>query len=331
MRCPLPALILTTLVAVPASAAAPTAVELLRHVPAAAAVVVAMDAAALRAHPVVQAWLAEHQEAWSGTGTETQEFLREAGLDPLHDVDRLVAAMVPQPGGRRAMVVVAGRFDAVSLGAALTTRGATPFDLGGVTAFRLQHGGSSAGEAPVMVISHDLILAGDETCVRASLAQDRPPSPLVASEIAAGRIDPAATFWLVASIPQQVRQVSAAAPEMSGDGTAELFHGMLTASRTILRVSIQASLGSELSLVGSALADNEEDAGLLRDAIKGAIAAARLQAQGQTPELLDVLRSITVSADGSEVHGSVTVPVALIEKLVEQHRQHCEAASQQLR
>jgi hypothetical protein len=73
-----------------------------------------------------------------------------------------------------------------------------------------------------------------------------------------------------------------------------------------------------------AVADTAENAELLRDAVKGAIAAARLHAQGTSPELVNVLRNIEVSVSGTDLSASGAVPVSLLEKLVAEHGHHCQ-------
>ena len=104
---------------------------------------------------------------------------------------------------------------------------------------------------------------------------------------------------------------------------------MLRASSVISRVTLQASLGDELAVSGAAVADTAENAELLRDAVKGAIAAVRLEAQNRAPELVGVLRDVKVSVDGAVVRGAGSVPVALVEKLVRDAKGHCTTSNPQ--
>ena len=317
--------VLIVLASAPAIGAAPTAKELLRYVPAAAEVVVAMDVAALRDHPMVQTWLIEHQTAWSDAHFDAQDFLRDAGLDLRHDVDSMVVAMVPRAGGVRGVAAFGGRFDPIALGVALTKRGSQSVAIGSVTALRLQDPQHANPNAPLVYLTRDVVLAADEETLRATIAAPPQPNVLVGREVAAGRLDVAAPFWMVAAVPQHVRQGTSDLADAPADGAAEAFRSAVTASRAVQRVTVQASLGDDLVLAGWAGTDTEENAGLLRDTIKGAIAAARLHVQDQAPELVEVLRNIKVSVEGSEVRGSAEVPVALIEKLVKERQQRCVA------
>jgi hypothetical protein len=303
--------VLALLLAAAAVAAPPTVADLLGKVPAAARVVVAVNAAALREHPLVQEWLADRHAAWSGLDDETDSFLRDAGLVPERDVEAMVAAVTPTEGRPSFVVFFAGRFDPAALGAALTARGAQPVQLAGGAGYLLPDEGSDA--RTVALLASDLIVLGDETSVR-GLTLFPAGSPLVAEEVAARRIDPAAHFFFVADLPPRATAAGGA-----GTTTDPSLQQVVEASGAVCRVGLQAVLGDALALKGFAAADTPENAELLRDTVKGAIAAMRLHAQEKVPELVDVLRGVDVRLDGNRVTGAVEVPVAVIEKVLREH------------
>ena len=303
--------LLALVLASAAVAAPPTVGELLGKVPAAARVVVAVDAAALREHPLVQQWLAERHTTWSGLDDETDSFLRDAGLVPERDVEAMVAAVTPTDGRPSFVVFFAGRFDPAALGAALIARGAQAATLSGGAGYLLPTEGSSTGT--VALLAPDLIVLGDEASVR-GLAIFAAGSPLVAEEVAARRIDPTAHFFFVADLPPRESVTG------GGEGTEnDSLQQVVEASGAVRRVGLQATLGEALTLKGFATADTPENAELLRDAVKGAIAAMRLQAQEKAPELVDVLRGVDVGLEGTRISGAVAVPVAVIEKVLREH------------
>jgi hypothetical protein len=303
--------LLAVTLAAAAAAAPPTVAELLGRVPAEAKVVVAIDAAALHEHPLVHEWLAERHAAWSGLDDETESFLRDAGLVPERDVVAMVAAVTPTDGRPSYIVYFAGRFDPAALGAALTARGAQAATFPGGASYLLPAEGSDG--RTVAVLASELIILGDEASVR-GLQIFATGSPLVAEEVAARRIDPTAHFFFVAELPP--RQAVAT----GGDTAAEdSLQQVVEASGTVRRVSLQATLGDALALKGFATADTAENAELLRDAVKGAIAAMRLHAQEKAPELVEVLRGVDVRLDDVRVSGAVAVPVAVIEKVLREH------------
>lgn len=306
-----------------AVAAPPTTQELLRHVPAAATVVVAVDCAALRSQPLVQQWLLEHQTAWSGHDADVDRFLSDAGLDPLRDVDTMIVAIDSEKDGE-VLALFAGRYDPTSLGAAMVKQGATASKVNGVDVFTLpaDHPNAKHDQAVVALPSAELVIAGDAAAVQAALTGGRVQSNLATTEIAAGRVDPRAHFWAVAVVPEQVRRKAGEVTiDAEGEG-GEMVRGLLTAGGTVKRVAVQASLGKELELSGVALSDSKEDAELLRDSAKGAVAAMRLHVKDRSPELVEVLREVDIRADGTQVSGRATVPVQLILKWMSETKEH---------
>ena len=308
----------------PAAALASTGVDaLLPFVPANAKVVVAVDSAALRAHPAVQQWLIEHQAPWSGVDDEGAAFLRDAGLDPLRDVDAMVFALSFEGDSEAALALFGGRYDPASLGAALVKQGATRLTVAGRDAYLLPEHADDSAEAIVLAPSTDLVVCGSRALVAAALgAGGSAGSTLVRVEVASGRLDPSAPFWMAVAIPDLARHRAGA-----GDGDDEeidsAMRGVAEASRAVRRVTGWATLNDSLALHGFALADTVENAELLRDAVKGALAALRLQAQGEAAELVEVLREVEVGLDGTTLAVHATVPIALLEKLGAGHRDEC--------
>jgi hypothetical protein len=310
--------ILLALAAPLAMAASPTTADLLRLVPDGAQAIVAIDSAALRTHPAVQAWLAR-QHAWIATDEELKRFLDDAGLDPVRDVDLLVLAALGNGRETTGVALLVGHYDPAALGAALTARGASSFALAGVPAFRLPDSGHCGSQAVLAQRSPELVIVGDEAAVTAALAAPRAVSPLIAGEIATGSLDLGAPFWMVAAVPAEARRhAGEAADHVHGEGSDSV-RGVLLASGTVQKVIAQAYLDDSLRVVGAAVADTAENAGLLRDAAKGVLAAMRLHLQESAPELVEVLRNVDLRADGTVVSGKGSIPLALLEKLTADH------------
>ncbi|MFH1177804.1 MAG: hypothetical protein V1750_10400 [Acidobacteriota bacterium] len=307
--------IILVLAATPARAASPTPYELLRWAPAGAQVVVAMDAATLRSHPLAQSWLLEHQAPWSGAGAEAQQFLRDAGLDPLLDVDSMLLAVVPQTGHDRGLAAFGGRYDPASLGAALVKRGARAATVGGSPVYQLAQAKGGQGASPYLFASPDVVLIGDEASLAAVLGRPARVNTLVDGELAAGRLDPRAPFWMVAAIPAELHEPAGAPEQGPAHPGGPALQALMAAAHTVRQVTLQAFLTDELELRWRAEADTAENAELLRDTVKGALAALRLHAQEQAPELVEVLRAVKVTCDGTEVKGTGVIPLALLEKL----------------
>ncbi len=288
--------------------AAPSPADLARLTPPHAQVVMGANLAALRTHPAVQAWLAEHYAPWTGRGGDGEELLREAGLDPLRDVDATVIAVSERALGHDAwLALFGGSFDPASLGAALLRRGATVVP--GVP-FLLLRSDQDDADAPFIAALDQLIAVGDERSVVAAVSATTLGAGVVRVERASGRLDPSATFWLVVEVPPALREQARV-----GEDTPEAMRGLVQASRALERMVLHARLGDALELSGWALADTAENAGLLHDAARGLVAALRLGAQERHPELLDVLRQVRISQSDREVNAEAAIPVTLLEAL----------------
>lgn len=313
------AVILTFILAPCLAAAPPSVQELLRWVPASAQVVMAVNGAALRAHPLVQSWLIEHPAGWSGVDADLKRFLADAGLDPVRDVDTIVVAMSELGSGPSGgFALFAGHYDITALGAAFAKRGGAPEKVAGTTVycFTSEHGTSGA----VALFSNDLVIAGDETTLRTVLGQPAVSSNLASQEIAAGHIDPRAPFWLAAVIPEQARAKAKELSQRVHGEDSNAVRGVVAASGAVRRATLQAFLDGNLRLSGSAEANTAENAELLRDLVKGALATMRLNLQDKGPELVDVLRNVEVKVKANKVSVAGSIPVALLQKLAAEHK-----------
>ncbi len=315
------------LVAGTAWAAPPTVPELLRLVPADARAVVAVDVAALRTEPLVQQWLLEHQETWSGVDDDAMRFLREAGLDPARDVDLMVFAVSGSEEAPEPLALFAGRYDPATLGAALTARGAELVGVGSVTAYRVGDG-DETGHAALVRVTPGLVMVGTTTTLTAVYGPTGGPVHVVAAETAAGHLDLAAPFWMAVAVPEGAADPPDHAKAMAEDSPeGRAMMAMASASTSIRRVAAWARLGEYLQVHGFATSTSEENAGLFRDAVKGALAAMRLAAQEREPQLVDVLRGVTVKAEGTGVAVTAELPVELLKQLsreVHAHHHHAE-------
>lgn len=308
-----------TLLASPALAVPPTTSDLLRYVPADANVVMAVDAAVLRTHPLISGWILDHEAGWTGIDSDLHRFLRDAGLDPLRDVDLMVVSTNARESNSSTLALLGGRFDPTSLGAAIVARGGHAETVGGVPFYLTKEDGKPG--VALALPSAELVMAGDETGVRAALTARVTGPTLVGTAVAAGQVDLRAPFWLVALVPDELRQgAGKISTEVRGEH-ADMIRSMLAAGGTVQRVALQARLDQELTLSGVATTDTAENAELVRDAVKGALAAARLELQDKEPGLVEVLRDTQVRARDNEVNGQMVIPLPLIDKLA-RHGQH---------
>ncbi len=312
---------LLTALAVPAALAAPpTAADLLRHVPGTASAVVAIDSAALRAHPAVQDWLMR-QHALTGTDSDVRRFLDDAGLDPLRDVDVMVVAVVPDGDRTAGVALFAGRFDPTALGAALAKRGAQAFSLAGTPAYRLaseHEGGRAAVVALPSAELGDRRRRGRPWPWPSPRRTRRPRSPPARSPPAASTSTPR-SGWLPSVPVAAHRRAGAAAERVHGEG-AETVRGVVLASGTVRRVVGQATWDDPRS--GSPAQPSptrrrtpscSATPPRVRWPRPGCISRTR------RPSSSTCSAASSVRLDGPVVTAKGAIPVALLEKLAAEH------------
>jgi hypothetical protein len=302
-----------------ASIAAPNVEHLVTLLPADTVAIVAVDVAALRTQPTIQAWLMEHQAPWSGVDDEAAGFLTEAGLDPVRDVDAMVIAIRSHDEDGKALALFSGRYDPTSLAAALKKRGAQAVTIGDSTGYRIE--GHHDAEGPILVSTPDLVLVGDQTLLSAALTPKGGANPAVQKAVSSGQLDLRAPFWMIVDVPEAAREGMRKAEIPSDNPDVQAMSGVMRASASVRSVVMYARLSDVLEIHTHALADSVENAELLRDAVKGALAVMRLQVQNQQPELVDVLRAVDVRVDGPSISVDGSVPVSLLEKIA--HGMHC--------
>lgn len=311
MRTLMTTLALAALAAAPV-AAAPTAEDLMVHVPPASRTVLAVDGAALRAHPLVQEFLQQRTGRWAGAHGEVEDFLAEAGLDPLRDVDTVVVALIADGPNPQGVMLIGGSFSPDRINGAIAARGAVATSIAGHPAFRVPGSDASAPEGPVFVLlSPELAVLGDARSVADVVAPRVQASGMLDAEVAAGRLDVRSQFWLVTEIPAR----TAGSPFSEGADGGGAMAGVQRAAGAVTRFGMAGSIGNTVALRGWALTDTSENAELLQDAARGAVAAVRLQSSGSNPELLAVLRDMDIRTRDRVVHIAAELPAELLEKL----------------
>jgi hypothetical protein len=191
----------------------------------------------------------------------------------------------------------------------------------GGTAFQLPR--HEATDHPIIVVhaSDDLIVAGTEPAVAAALGQHAAPNTLVAEALAAGQVDVKAPFWMVVELPQEARAAMDRIELKAGEPGADALSSVFRATAAIRRVAVSGWLSDALTVRSVAVATTEENAGLLHDAIKGALAAARLEFQQRDARLVEPLRAATVAVSGTSVEVRASFPVELLKDLTSGHDQ----------
>ena len=268
--------------------------------------------AEMRSSPLSGALFEQTDEI--STHGDAEAFLKDAGLQPLKDIDMLVVSTSPRTAlGHDADVLVAaeGRFDVDRLTKALVARGATksgaylllPTDESrkGAIAFPNSHL-ALVGSADAVKEALDAYASGGTKFMTSSgLAQD------------VARIDPSATAWAIVDVPRARR--FADGPHISSESKQGAM--LNNALKTVTTVALWATDSGDALKVGAfGLSRDPQTLQDVEDTLRGALSAMRLAIQDKQPDLVTGLRRFNVSRSDDAVTITGSVPAATFKQYV---------------
>jgi hypothetical protein len=303
-------LLAVALIAIPALAKD----DAMSLVPANAVTVGMVKLAELRSSPL-SSMLFQHTDRMTADG-DAARFLTDAGLSPTEDVDVLVVATSPRTtlGSESDVLIIAeGRFNPERLTAALLQRGAVAQK--GYIVFPNQDGDRKGA---VAFPSSSLAVAGTEEAVIAALAARANGGTGFIKRgglaLDLGRIDPAATSWVIIDVPRAARLTNAGNLSTGSGNPAEALQAAL---RTVSTVALWATdTGDSLKLGAVGLSGDAETLQLLEDTIRGGLSALRLAARENSPEMVSVLRRFEVSKKNNAVLVQGSIPASSLRSMM---------------
>jgi hypothetical protein len=262
--------------------------------------------------------------------TDAEQFLREAGLQPMKDVDLVMIATSPKTTlGKEADLLIAadGRFNPERLGSALVTRGAVKKSTPNGSYYALPEKAREDGHNDGVVAFPDahLALIGTEAAViealnaRANGGTSFTTASGLGREMA--RIDAKASAWAIVDVARAQRLVGA--PRVNASSAPGM--AIVGALRGVSTVALWATdAGDSLKLGAFGLARDADTLQLVEDTLRGALAAMRLAVQEKEPDMVSVLRRFSVSRNDDSVTITGSVPAETFKNFASQHRQHAE-------
>ena len=242
------------------------------------------------------------------SNTGLQQLIALTGFDPTRDVHEVLAATNAAPGGKTpiGLFLARGNFDPATITALATSKGAATEGHGGVTIIE-----DPQKMAGIAFLDPTLVIAGDVANVKAAI--DRPASGQSLPTAVIGQVNQwsgVEDAWVVTTVPP-----FSLAPAAPTGGSAA----------GILQQVQQAAGGVKFgdSVVGTAAiqADNATDATQLANTLQFLVNMAQMQSQNNA-QAASLLKAFAVSAQGSTVKVSVTLPQAQFQQLL----QHQKAA-----
>jgi hypothetical protein len=297
--------ILAAALAVPALAVDPA---LLRMVPPGARVVAGIDVRAATASPFGQFLLSRAQQE----DREFQQFIEASGFDPRRDLTELLFVSIdPAPRGGDGLVLARGRFDADRLTAFVQSKGrATVTTYNGVRYVSLGEGDHGA----FALLDASTAIAGKPDAVKAAI--DRRNGTAALEHAMSTKVqDLSARYdaWMVASGVFDKRFMPPAADTApKGPVNPAVLQG-------IEQTSGGVKFGSTVQVDGEAVARSDKDATALADVVK--FMTGMIQLNRERPEVAQfaaALDSLKVTAEGTALKLSISIPEADLEKIMTQ-------------
>jgi len=248
-----------------------------------------------------------------------QDLANETGLNPRTDVTELLVASTGAPA-HTALALVRGTFDPAKIVAAATLAGAVSETYGGLTI--LEPKPPAAGSAPtttatppvtpgLVFFDSTLAVMGDLTSVKAAIDRRGAASVLPAAlvtEVNQWSLNEDA--WVVDIAPLSSLTPPAGAPKLPGGAQA-------AALQSIQQAATGIKFGSTVVVTIQAQTDTADDATALSNLLQFAANLAQAQA-GASQAGAALLKSLTVSAQGTTVNIGLSMSQAQIQQLVPQ-------------
>jgi len=235
---------------------------------------------------------------------QLQQLATLTGFDPRRDVNELLLASSSAPGNKTGLAMARGVFDTAKIAAAAQSAGAGAETYGGVSIIEdLQHQNGFA------FLDSTLVVAGDLANVKAAIDR-RSGGPTIPAALAArvNQLSSAEDAWAISTVPPSTLRPPAAAPPAGGINVQNALQKIESASAGV-------KFGSMVVVTGQAQAATPQDASSMGDVLKLFVSMAQLQAS-QHPEAAALAQSLVVSAQGSTVKVTLSLPEDQIQQLV---------------
>ena len=242
-----------------------------------------------------------------------QDFITATGFDPLHDVSEVLAATAADPSSPGGLVLARGTFPVDKIAAALSAGSANwqVTTYGGATLVSPTNPNAKVAHA-VAFLSNSIAVAGDLASVKAAIDRSGGSNSIdPALAVAVNQLSSTEDEWLVSSV-----SVASLIPaNASAKGSAAT---VLPVLKNIQSFSGGVKFGDDVVLTGQAVENSPENAAALNAVIKlGITLGTSLTANNpQLTEAIQLLQTMQVTTNGSDVDLSLSIPEAQIEALV---------------
>lgn len=226
------------------------------------------------------------------------------GFDPRQDVSELLVATSGGAGSKAGIVLARGAFNVSAITAAATLAGVTSESYKGVNI--LENAKEPSG---VAFLDSSLAVAGDVPSIKAAI--DRQASgPHLSSAVVTqiNQLSGANDAWVLTTVPLATLHPPANAPEVKGLN--------LQALQQIQQASAGVKFGANVVVTALAQLDTAQNATTLAGLVQLLANMAQMQAQ-KAPEAAALAKSVVVTATGTTLNLSFSMPQAQIQQMVD--------------
>lgn len=248
---------------------------------------------------------------------QLQGLAAATGFNPATDVTELLVASTGAPA-HTGLALARGTFDPAKIQAAATQAGAITESYGGLTILEPKPAPASATATATTtppptpgLVFFDATLAvmGDVPSVKAAIDRRTAPSVLPAALVTqVNQWSTSEDAWVVDTAPLSTLSLPAGAPKLPGGA-------QMTAFQAVQQADSGVKFGTTVTVTTQAQTDTAQDATALAGILQFVANLAQAQAS-QNATSTALLKALTVSATGTTVNLTLSLPEAQIEQLV---------------
>ena len=236
---------------------------------------------------------------------EMQKLITMTGFDPRRDVSELLVASDGVPGGKSGLALAKGTFDVAKITAAATLAGVTTEVYGGVTILEEP----KKQMAGIAFLDANTVVAGDIASVKGAIDRSKSPQPLPAAvAVKVNTWSTSQDAWGITTVPPS----SLAPPAKAGAQN----NPMANVAQNVQAAAGGVKFGAQVVFSGQAQCDTAQNATTLGDMVKLLINMAQMQS-GQDATAAALIKSVTVTASGTLVNVSASLPEDVFQGLVQ--------------
>ena len=239
--------------------------------------------------------------------SQVQQFAAETGFDPRQDLIELLLVSNGAPGAGNSLVLASGVFNLAKIAAAATANGATQETYKGVAIIEVPKKAEG-----IAFLNASVMIAGSVANVKAAIDRQAAPATLPPSLVTqANQLSVTQDAWALSTI-------SPAALAPASDPKPPAIGGITIPPNILQQLQsgyLGVKFGANVALTAQAQSDTAEDATALAGLLQLLGNLAQMQT-AQNPGAAAFAKSLTVTATGTIVNISASVPEAQFQQLL---------------